>query len=385
MPTLDDFAQGGIAAINEHRFDDAIEQFTQALGLAPDRPDMNNALGMAYLHRGEVGSALPHLEKAVTLADQFSDAEHGDMKVHFLSSLATAYQLSDRITDARRVLADTARRFPSSRETKLQLGQLLLTSCLLEEGLVVYGGLAKDDAFDADEKEAAQAVHDAARALLDSVDDTADVFLRAHRESYATYFDDIASEQPTWYAEAARMTRGEDGEPKPVLTTGARPYAMTRVDLVNPETGEVAGVYSDTEPMIVAVEGLEPLAQLPIMFPWKGAAIETWVCTQVPWHWMTITIQLAEPMSEEARVAAVDPTIGEWYLAGFNGDFGDADKGRFHYIGPPDTVGDRALAYTVDLGRASYEAVEDLVKRLGKLSATTPVRRVLFGNGYLPD
>jgi len=385
MPTLDDFAQGGIAAINERRFDDAIEQFTKALELAPDRPDMNNALGMAYLHRGEVGSAVPHLEKSVTLAEAFPDADHADMKLHFLSSLATAYQLADRIADARRVLADTARRFPESRDTKLQLGQLLLTSCLLEEGLAVYGGLATDPAFDDDEKAAAQAVHDAARALLDSVDDTADVFLRAHQDSYVTYFDDVASEQPTWYAEAARMTRGDDGEPKPVLTTGARPYAMTRVDLVNPATGEVAGVYSDTEPMIVAVEGLEPLAQLPIMFPWKGAAVETWVCTQVPWHWMTITVQLAEATTDEARVAAIDPVFGEWYLAGFNGDFGDADKGRFHYIGPPDTVGDRAVAYTVDLGRAGYEAIEDLVQRLAKLSTTTPVRRVLFGNGYLPD
>ena len=89
----------------------------------------------------------------------------------------------------------------------------------------------------------------------------------------------------------------------------------------------------------------------------------------------------------EARLwePAYNLDFGAWYLAGFNGDFGDADKGRFHYIGPPEPVGERALSYTVDLGRASFEAIEDLVRRLVVLNTTTPVRRVLFGNGYLPD
>ena len=56
MPTLDELAQAGLTAINDGRYNDAIESFQQALALAPDRPDMNNALGMAYLHRGEAGT-----------------------------------------------------------------------------------------------------------------------------------------------------------------------------------------------------------------------------------------------------------------------------------------------------------------------------------------
>lgn len=386
MSKVDEYARNGIAAINEQRFDDAVEAFAKALELEPDRPDMNNALGTAYLHRGEVGNALPYLQSAVELAEDYSDAEHADMKVHFLTGLATAYQLSDQIDAASHVLQQTVERFPDQVEPLLQLGQLLLTSCQLEAGLAVYDKLASHPGLDGEGHKAAQTVRDAAKALLDSTDEP-DIFLRAHRDSYASYFDDIAASQETWYAEAARMAppTEDDGEPRPFIPEGARPYAMIRVDLVNPENGEVAGIYSDTEPMIVAVQGLEPLAQIPIMFPWKAHELDIWVCTQVPWHWLTITVEFERPMSPEERIDALDPLIGEWYLAGYNGDFGERETGRFHYITDPEMVGERAITYTVDLGRTRYEAIESLLDRLSRLNDKTPIHRILLGNGYLPD
>ena len=47
--------------------------------------------------------------------------------------------------------------------------------------------------------------------------------------------------------------------------------------------------------------------------------------------WMFF-IQFASEASEDALIEQIDGTIGDWYLAGFNGDFGDAESGRFHYI-----------------------------------------------------
>jgi hypothetical protein len=74
--SLDEHARAGLRAIEEQRFDDAIKAFEAALAVAPERPDMNNALGMAYLHRGDVGNALPHLERAIALAEPYDQPQH---------------------------------------------------------------------------------------------------------------------------------------------------------------------------------------------------------------------------------------------------------------------------------------------------------------------
>jgi len=380
MSDLDTHAQAGISAINDKRYDDAVTSFEQALALAPDRPDMNSALGMAHLHRGSVGDGVPFLEAAVRLGDGYADAEHADMKVHFATSLATAYQIMDRVGDAREVLTGLVGRFPQATEARLQLGQLLLESCGAEEGARLYAGLAEDAGLDDEQREAARAVAGCVRAFLAS-DDGADVFLQAHQESYRSYFDEIAASQPEWFPEAARLARGADGEPQPYLPEGARPYALLRVDLVNPETNEVASVYSDQEPMVVAVEGMEPLAQIAVLLPWDDQDLETWVCTRCPWHWLPIVVELEDP---DSGATALDEAIGSWYLSGYNGDFGSADAGRFHYIGDPERVQGSGIAYVVDLGRAGFEAIPSLMNRLRVLNETHPIRRVLLGGGRLP-
>lgn len=380
MSDLDTFAQAGIAAINEQRYTDAIEAFQQALALAPDRPDMNNALGMAHMHRGDVGAGIPYLEAAKTLSEPFPDADHAEMKVHFFTGLASAYQLVDRVTESLAVLRETARRFPAFPDVQLQLGQLLLDSTQLDEGIHIYRQLSEHPGLDEERQEAAAAVAGAIEAFSD-VDEPPTVFLEAHAQSYRSYFDDVASQQPDWYAEAARMARGPDGEVKPILAEGARPYAMERVDLVNPSTGEVAGVYSETEPMIVAVDGLEPLAQLSILFPWKDPPFETWVCTRCPWHWLPIIVELEDP---EAGAQALDEAIGSWYLAGYNGDFGETDTGRFHYIGDLELLPSGGISTVVDLGRARFDAIPNLINRLAILHEKHPIRRLLLGGGRLP-
>ena len=79
MSDLDGLARRGISAINEKKFDEAIEAFEAALAIDGSRPDLNNALGMAHVHRGDVGNALPFLERAVELARVFEEEEHQEM------------------------------------------------------------------------------------------------------------------------------------------------------------------------------------------------------------------------------------------------------------------------------------------------------------------
>ncbi len=392
MADFHQLAQAGLAAINEGRYDDAIEAFTGALDIEPDRPDMTNALGMSYLHRGEVVTAIPHLERAVVLAEPFSAPEHQDLKRQFHLGLASGYRLADRTSDAIRTLKGVMGLWPSHPEAYMTLGSLLLNSCRLQEGMATFRELIETGALDEEGQKAAAALLGSIEAFLRAVEEgdaDGSIFLQAHQGSYKEYFDQVAADpvKDGWFAEAARMARPEHegDEPKPYLADGARPYAMVRADLVNPTSGEVAQVYSDTEPMIVGVQGLEPLAQAPIMVPWSEWPFEVWVCTQCPWHWLQITIQFANASTPSTRVDLIDEIIGEWYLTGFNGDFGDKDVGRFHYITDPDPIGDRAISYVVDLGRAKFSAVPTLLKRLIILHDRHPIERVLLGAGHLPD
>jgi len=383
--SVEEHARAGIEAINDKRFTDAIGHFEAALREEPDRPDMTNALGMAHLHRGDAGNAITHLERAVELAEPYESDEHQDMKRHFHSGLAAAYSLMDRVGDSVRVLRGMVERWPSDLEAHLQLGQTLLASCQLDEALEAYS--AATAVVDKEGGAAIAALSGAIAAWRES-EEPAKIFLEAHAQSYADYFDEVAKEQEEqgWYAEAARMSK-VGGEVVPVVADGARPYALTRVDLVNPADGTVSSVYSDKEPMIVAVDGLDPLAHMAVMLPWDaGYPFDVWVCTRSPWHWLPITIQVQNAaLGELALVETIDALIGDWYLAGYNGEFGTGDRGRFHYITDPDTIGGRAVSYTVDLGRADFAAVSALLRRLAVLHDSTPIDRVLLGQGRLPD
>ncbi|MBA2322057.1 MAG: tetratricopeptide repeat protein, partial [Deltaproteobacteria bacterium] len=269
MASLDDLARAGITAINENRLDDAIASLGEALAMAPDRPDMNNALGTAYLRRGEPGTALPFLERSVRLAEDFPGAHLDDLRRHFQIALASGYQLADRVPEARRSLESIVRRWPAEVEARIQLGNLLLSTGELTEAVRVLRDAAEH--LGGEPRQAADALVGAVEHFTESETDSM-VFFQGHQESYVAYFDEIAEEQTAqgWLAEAARMARGPDGEPKPILAKGARPYAMQRVDLVEPSTGNVSSVYSEKEPMVVAVEGLEPLAQVAVLFPSRG-------------------------------------------------------------------------------------------------------------------
>lgn len=384
MATLDEHARSGLKAIEEKRWDDAIASFQQAVAAAPDRPDIRHALGTAHLHRGDTGNAVEPLEAAVRLSATFTAPEHQALRREFHLTLATVYQLLDRVGAARAALREIIRQWPDQVEPYLQLGQLLLSSCAPDEGCGVYRESL--DLLDRDQRQSADALVGSVRAFLEGGHDPL-AFLEAHGDSYRQYFDDVAKAQleQGWYAEAARMTRRADGEVVPLLPEGARPYAMERVDLVNPSDGTVSSVYSEQEPMIVAVEGLEALAQVPVTFRSPGHPFEVWVSTRAPWHWLSIVVQFREAADFDARVAWLEPAIGAWYLAGFNGEFGDKDAGRFHYVTDPDGVGSRAVTYVVDLGRAKWDAIGDLLRKLAVLHDRHPIHRVLFGEGRLPE
>lgn len=382
MSELDKHAKAGIEAINDNRLNDAIEHLQQALALDDSRPDLNNALGMTYLRRGDAANGIPFLKRAVALSEPYNEPEHQEMRRHFHLGLATAQQALDLVKDSIETLRNTVTLWPQSLEVRLQLAQLLTQTGELDEGIRRFQELENDASIDPEYREMSKVVASTVTTFLDSNLD-GEVFLRAHQESYKQYFDEVSAEQVAqgWYAEAARMKKGPDGQPQPIIAQGARPYAMERVDLVNPKDGNAASIYSEKEPMIVTVNGFEPLAQVPVVFTWPGRAFDVRVCSRCPWHWLDVFIQFAQDGSEQDLVQRIEPTIGDWYLAGFNGDFGSSDSGRFHYITDPEVIGQRTVNYRIDLGRSQFDAIPNLLKRLEILHASTPIDCVLFGQG----
>jgi len=384
MSELDKHARAGIEAINENRLNEAIAHLQEALKLDDTRPDLNNALGMTFLRRGDAANGLPLLKRAVELAEPYTQPEHQEMRLHFHMGLATAQQVLDLVSDSLETLEDAVTRWPNSLEARLQLAQLHMQTGKLKEGISRFQALHEDMSIDPEYREMSRVLAETVKTFIDS-NLTGDVFLHAHQESYKQYFDEVSAEQIKngWFAEAARMKKGPDGQPQPIIAEGARPYAMERVDLVNPEDGTAANVYSETEPMIVTVNGFEPLAQVPVVFDWPGRPFDVRVCSRCPWHWLDILVQFAQDGSSEQLISRLDPTIGDWYLAGFNGDFGEKESGRFHYITDPESIGTNTVNYRVDLGRSRFEAIENLLQRLEVLHASTPINCILFGQGKL--
>ena len=83
-------------------------------------------------------------------------------------------------------------------------------------------------------------------------------------------------------------------------------------------------------------------------------------------------------------IAQADPTIGDWYTAGYDGAFGATDVGRLHYISDPEALGDHGVLYHVDCGRSELTAIDDLRRRLMVLHESHPITCVVIGRGFLP-
>ena len=210
-------------------------------------------------------------------------------------------------------------------------------------------------------------------------------FLVGHRGSYLEFFNHHAQQMEAkgWISEAARMMRDESGNVVPLIPEGARPYAAIRVDLVNPETGQ-PGQIGD-QPMVVALAGYEPLAQGPVLIRWpeRDHPFALYGCTQCPWDQLPIQVRFANPDID--AIGVLDPIIGDWYTAGYDGAFGSQLEGRLHTISDPEELGPGILIYHVDLGRAEMSAIQDILRRFMVLHEQHPIQSVVLGRGYIPE
>ena len=177
------------------------------------------------------------------------------------------------------------------------------------------------------------------------------------------------------------MKRAPNGQVVPSIPEGARPYAAVRVDLVDPQSGQVGQI--GDQPMVVALADYPALARSVIQIPWRDLGFDLRVSSQAPWDQMPIQVRFRT--GGAAAVNAFDQLMGDWYMGGFNGTYGRQDSGRFHYISDPEVRPDRkAVTYNVDLGRADLACLDDLIRRVTAFHVQFPIERMILGRGYLP-
>lgn len=374
-----DVVKAALEAVRGDDLDAARAALIEALTAYPERVELVHSLAIIELQSGRPEHALNLMKNALAVVTERRGPGDAAIKPLLLLAMGAAHEELDEPAKALETYNKILDEHPDHPLATQGKGHLLLAWGRIEDGLETLQSVVDADADDPRFIAATEKLIAGVRGFLQA-DLHPSNFVDAHQGSYQEFFNHHAAEQSAngWIAEAARMKKDEDGNLTPVIAEGARPYAGTRVDLVDPTTGQ-AGLVGD-QPMIVAIAGHEIIAQAPIIFEWPGSDIPVWGSTQMPWNLLNITIVFdsADP------IQAVDETIGDWYSAGFDGAFGAPDRGRFHSITDPRQLGPHTVRYDLDCGRAEPAAIDDLLKRLSVLNTSSSIKGVLIGRGFVP-
>ncbi len=346
-----------------------------------ERPDLLQVLAATELALGESAQALNHVLRAERLLESQEDAQ--PMLAALLHTRAACYEDLDQpqqAADTYRKILDFSGAHPRTRQA---LGHLLLSWGRPTQGTEHLQAYLDDGSDEAGHLEGTSAYLRAVQRVL--ADDLhPNMFLEAHREGYCRFFNHHADEMAKqgWIAEAAVMMRDEAGQVVPSIPEGAPAYAAVRVDLVDPNSGQRGQV--GERPMVVALEDYEAVAQAPLLIEWppEDHPFSVWVSTQCPWDHLPIQLRFVDPDCDP--VQAFEPVLAAWFMAGWDGAFGESEKGRFHEVVPPIPSGPGGITVYVDLGRAEMSAITDLWKRLTELHASQPLRAVMLGRGFVP-
>ncbi len=376
----DPYADAALKALKEGDPDKALRALKRAIKEVPERLDLRHALAVTLLRQGEIAEALEQLDAALATAREQADETAATMMPQLLLARAAACEDCYRPGEAEEAYREILTHEADNPRALQGLGHLLLAWGRLEEGL---GLLRRYISVGGDGPEYADAAQGFVSAVARFVDEDLHPrnFLEAHRGSYVEFFDHHAErmEAEGWIAEAARMQCLPDGTIAPVIPEGARPYAAVRIDLVDPSTGQPGQV--GDQPMVVALAGYEPLAQAMVLIDWPDQPYPVWVSSICPWDQLPVQVLFGY---DSDPVQAIDATIGDWYTAGYSGEYGETDRGRFHYISDPERIGPRAVLYHVDCGRAELRSIDELLKRLELLHTPYRIEAVLLGRGFLP-
>ncbi len=380
----DDISAKAMQALRGDDPDLASRTLRKLLADAPDRLDLLHALAVTELRRSNPSEAWQITMHAQQIAESRRDETAGTVMPQLVLVRAAACEDLHDAAGAEAAYRLLLEHEPMNPRATQGLGYLLVAAGKTTDGIAMLDRYLSDKQDEPQYLEATQSFVDSLRKFV-AEEIHPKEFLAAHRGSYVQMFDHYASEMEPkgWVAEAARMQRDEAGNIVPIIPDGARPYAAVRVDLVNPESGQPGRI--GEQPMVVALAEYQPLARAPVViaYPHRDWPFTVWASSQVPWNDFSIQVRFAN--AETDPVAALDPIIGDWYSAGFHGQFGTADHGRFHEVSDILQNGPGCAHVTIDGGRAELSCLDALLNKLTILHGQHPIAHVLFGRGFLPE
>lgn len=383
-PFIDDVAERAMAALRKNEPEEALGTLQRALERQPDRMDLLNALAVTQVQLGQSPEALQTIARAEAVAYEKRDETAAMLMPQITLTKAAAAEDALRPAVAEAAYRELLTHEEYNPRARSGLGYLLLSWGRTAEGLAELETYLEHAADEPQYLEVTAELVAAVRKVRDD-DVHPKEFIAAHQGMYVSEFDEVANKLTAdggWIAEAARMHRDDDGDVVNTIPEGARPYAAVRVDLVNMATYQ-PGMVGD-QPLVVALAGHEVLARTPVLLSWPARDLDypAWISTQCPWNHLPLAIRFEE--TDIDAVAVFDEPVGAWYTAGFDGAFGDSERGRLHEITDIQSPEPGVALVQVDCGRASTEAIPDLLRRLDKLHDRHRIQSVLIGRGFVP-
>ena len=345
---------------------------------APNRLDLRHSLAVTLVRMGEAKAARVVTQDAITMGLEMQDKSAATLLGQLYMVDAEASLDLYRPRQAEQAYKSILQDDPLNPYALQAYAYLLFRWGRLKNGMDMLQQYLDAKTDEADALEGNQGfLHSVRKFIAEDVHPKE--LLNAHHGSYLEFFNHHANNmaEQGWQAEQPYIRGEEDGKVQYYVREGDRPYATARVDLIDPKTHQ-GGRVGD-QPMIVALQGYEPIAHAPVLFPYPGHSFLVMVSSNTPWNNLAIHIRTMDGDWEE-----IDQLIGEWYQAGFHGQFGTQTSGFFHEIGPPMVIDDNSVTYYMDAGRAGVSAIENLLTRLEIAHERFGIDCIIIGEGFLP-
>ena len=266
MLESDSIGERALAALRLEDPNQTREALQALIEEAPERLDLRHTLATTLVRLGEAKAAQVIAEDAIRMAKESQSEQAVTLIGQMYITLAAACEDLYQIEKAEQAYLTVLHNEAGNPFALQGLSSLLMASGRLEDGIKALREYTDQGADDPEAIAANQHLIETVEHFRTQSEDPF-VFVDAHRGSYCEMFDhyDAQMSEKGWYAEAARMRLDDDGQPTiPIIPEGHPEYAATRVDLVDPSTGQPGRI--GEQPMVVAFTGYEILAQARILF-----------------------------------------------------------------------------------------------------------------------
>jgi len=379
--TLDDLCARALEHVSAGRVEEACQAFTSVVERDPSSPEGWINLATAERALGRLHLAVEHYLRGIGLLEDAK--EDKAFLASALHALAMTYEALDLTEQAVAAYRQSAKNDPRAPTPLAALSTLLARAGHLEEADRVATEYCMAAVSVLAEKGNIGPVRRFQKAMKEATCVDGGLLLVATREAYVRGFHQTASQLPkTVELEAEPHRPGPTGQLEPVLVRPDRPFGRVRFDAVDPTNGQRWMIQEG--PTYGFPGGCTAAAEGAFTVPMKAKTpFPTLINTRTAWDYFFVRLRFTSGL-RPSTIERAESLLGDWYLRGFEGEFGEKTRGFFHFLSEPFAIGDYGLRYEVDLGLSGMDAIHALFETLTRLHQEEPIQVAVFGDGALP-